>query len=145
LRVAAELVIVDVGDELPPREGGAFHAAALALADGVVVVGAATEPGEHDLVLEYRLLHELLATHNPTARRWAVLNHMPEGQMTYWSRLLRNELDLVLASQLPHDWGAASRARKRRLPLPVADRRSAASVALARVGARLAAALLAMP
>ncbi len=141
LRAAHALVVVDVGDELPPRAGGEGHLALLARADALVVVAQDTAVGRHDFTLEYRLLRDRLAALNPTAPRRAVVNHMHGAHIAAWKREVLAPVQLELLTQVPHDWDGASRARARRAPLPVVDPGSPASAPLEEAGGRLAALL----
>jgi len=56
LRLSFDLVLVDVGAALPPREFGEVHLAALRAADLVLVVGALSPLGLSDLLLQVRAL-----------------------------------------------------------------------------------------
>ncbi len=60
LRAHYDLILVDVGAALPPREFGDAHLASLRAADLVLMVGALSPLGLSDLLLQVRALAERL-------------------------------------------------------------------------------------
>lgn len=151
LRREADILVLDLGEELPSdldaaaravhgdaaapvsaaheRPGGAGHAAALWLADVVLVVARDTPQGQLDVRGEWPFLHRVLsrAPHPPAVG--AVVNELETGHFDAWARLLKDN-DLPFLGHVPHDRTAARRAWGAHAPLTYADRHSKAAKAL---------------
>jgi len=147
LRTHFDLILVDVGAALPPREFGEVHLAALRAADLILVVGALTHLGLSDLTLQTRALTERLdaAERDAGPPVWLILN---KGQ----GRLLRSgpgrvaaDTGLPVAMALPLDTRNVVAAEGARLPLTVARPRSPAALLLAGLAGRLQRALAPVP
>lgn len=137
LRRAYEWVIVDVGWALPEHECGRAHWAALAAADLVLVVAAATRLGVVDLVQQYPALATglLQLVHQPDI--WAILNRGGGTQVETWRRSIRQELCLPVYGYVPWDRAVAV-AEQRYLPVTVARPHGKAGVVLWSVAERVA-------
>ena len=160
LRRVCGVLVLDLGEELPigaagtpttaglaiggagtPADAlactpGACHAAALRLADLVVLVAADTPQGEQNLTGEYPLLHQVLAGAVSMPAVLTVVNHMATPHFTHWRSLLRAQ-GLTLDGHVPHDWTALRKtwAARPRRPLPLADPHSIAADALSQFSA----------
>src|SRR5207244_5108154 len=127
LRLAFDLVVVDVGWALPDHEHGRGHLAALRAADLVLVVVAATRLGVSDLLLQYPVLTEHLGAsddNGPTV--WCVLNNGNGTHMESQRRRITDETGLRVVGYVPHDCAAVMWAHEHSLPLTVARRNSPA-------------------
>ncbi len=150
LRQHYDLVLVDVGAALPPREFGQVHLAALRAADLVLVVGALTTLGLSDLLLQTRLLVERLDPTGPYAPgdgppAWCVLNKGRGSLMRHGAGRVTAETGLPVAVTLPLDTRNVVAAEEARLPLTVARPRSPAGQVIVGLSVRLWRALAALP
>jgi hypothetical protein len=94
-------------------------------------VASATRLGISDLLLQYPVLAERLCAsdgHGPAT--WCVLNNGNGAHMELQRRRVRDETGLWVASYVPHDCAAVTRAHERCLPLTVARRNSPAAKVL---------------
>jgi len=118
---------------LPPsvheRPGGPGHAAALWLADVVVVVARDTPQGQLDLRGEYPLLHRVLSRAPRPPSVGVVVNELATGHIDRWAELLRKE-GLPFWGHVPRDEIAARRSWSSGAPLAFADPHSKAAKAL---------------
>jgi MinD-like ATPase involved in chromosome partitioning or flagellar assembly len=138
LRLAFDLVVVDIGWTLPEHEHGRSHLAALQAAALVLVVAAATRLGVSDLLLQYPMLAERLCAsdgNGPTV--WCVLNNGNGAHMESQRRRITDETGLWVVSYVPHDCAAVTRAHERCLPLTVARRNSPAAKVLWNLAERI--------
>jgi len=163
LRAYADLVLVDVGAALPPREFGDVHRAALRAADLILVVGALTEVGLPDLLLQARPLVELLdpqeARTSQGARAgdddagsldvgpsaWCVLNKGHGRLLRHGPGRVAAETGLPVVATLPLDTRNVVAAEEARLPLTVARPRSPVANIVAGLAVRLERALVTAP
>jgi MinD-like ATPase involved in chromosome partitioning or flagellar assembly len=151
LRRETDILVLDLGEELPSdleaatravrgeaavpvptaheRAGGVGHAAALWLADVVLVVARDTPQGKLDLRGEYPLLHRVLSRAPRPPAVGAVVNELETGHFDAWSRLLKDQ-GLPFLGHVPHDRTAVARAWSAHAPLTYADRHSKAAKAL---------------
>ncbi len=146
LRAHYDLILVDVGAALPPRECGDAHLAALRAADLVLVVGALTPLGLSDLLLQVRLLAERLDLHglDPDSAGppvWCVLNKGRGSLLRHGPTRVTAEAGLPVAATIPLDVRNALAAEEARLPLTTARPRSPAALVVARLAAGLQRAL----
>ena len=147
LRRAFDLVVVDVGAALPPREYGDIHLAALKAADLVLVLGALTPLGLSDLLLQARVFIERLdpaglsldggnlAGAGPQA--WCVLNKGQGRLLRHGPERVSAETGLPVVSILPYDPRNVLAAEDARLPLTVARPRSPSARVVSRLSVRL--------
>jgi len=157
LRTYGDLVLVDVGAALPPREFGDVHRAALRAADLILVVGALTEVGLPDLLLQARPLVELLdprgsgadddgaepAGTGPAA--WCVLNKGHGRLLRHGPGRVVAETGLPVVATLPLDTRNVVAAEEARLPLTVARPHGPAASVVAGLAVRLGRALATAP
>jgi len=155
LRAHYDLVVVDVGAALPPREFGDVHLAALRAADLILVVGALTHLGLSDLTLQTRALVERLyrqgcdddarglAVGRPPA--WCVLNKGHGRLLRSGAGRIAAETGLSVVMSLPLDTRNVMAAEEARLPLTVARPRSPAAELIAGLAVRVQRALVDMP
>ncbi len=157
LRAHADLVLVDVGAALPPREFGDVHLAALRAADLILVVGALTEVGLPDLLLQARPLVELLDLSGlgvcdngmgpprtgPSA--WCVLNKGHGRLLRHGPRRVTAETGLPVAATLPLDTRNVAAAEEAHLPLTVARPGGPTASVVAGLAVRLGRALASAP
>jgi MinD-like ATPase involved in chromosome partitioning or flagellar assembly len=146
LRASYDLVLVDVGAALPPREFGNAHLAALRAADLVLVVGALTALGLSDLLLQTRVLAERLDPRGlgsdaagPPA--WCVLNKGHGGLLRHGPGRVTAETGLPVAVTLPLDTRNVVAAEEARQPLTVARPHSPAAALIMGLAVRLQRAL----
>jgi MinD-like ATPase involved in chromosome partitioning or flagellar assembly len=137
LRLAFDLVVVDVGWSLPPYGHGRGHLAALGAADLVVAVAAATHLGTADLLLQYPPLATHLAASGGNTAVCCVLNRGHGSGLESMRRSITQELGLRVVSYVPHDCRALATAEEKRLPLTIARRDSPAAAALWAVAERV--------
>lgn len=150
LRAHHDLVLVDVGAALPPREFGDAHLAALRGADLVLVVGTLSALGMSDLTLQSRVLVERLDPSTPTLDgagppAWCVLNKARGRLMRHGPARVTAETGLPVAAILPFDPRNVAAAEDARLPLTVARPGSPAAQLIAGLAVRVQRALLEMP
>lgn len=150
LRRHYDLVLVDVGAALPPREFGEVHLAALRAADLVLVVGALSALGLSDLLLQTRLLAERLDPAGPYTPgggppAWCVLNKGRGSLLRHGAGRVTAETSLPVVVTLPLDTRNVVAAEEARLPLTVARPRSPASQLVSGLSVRLWRALAALP
>ncbi len=157
LRAYADLVLVDVGAALPPREFGDVHRAALRAADLILVVGALTEVGLPDLLLQTRPLVELFGPQGVGAgddgaepwgtgpSAWCVLNKGHGRLLRHGPGRVVAETGLPVVATLPLDTRNVVAAEEARLPLTVARPRSPAASVVAGLAIRLERALATAP
>ncbi len=155
LRAHSDLVLVDVGAALPPREFGDVHLAALRAADLILVVGALTEVGLPDLLLQARPLIEVLDPRGlcpggggmmgsgPPA--WLVLNKGHGRLLRHGPGRVTAETGLPVAATLPLDARNVAAAEEAHLPLTVARPGGPAASVIAGLAVRLGRALSRMP
>lgn len=153
LRAHFDVVVVDVGAALPPREFGDVHLAALRAADLALAVGALTHLGLSDLTLQTRALVERLDGHERDR------SPVGEGDLPIWcvlnkghGRLLRSgpgrvtaETGLPVAITLPLDTRNVVIAEEACLPLTVTRPRSPAAELIWGLAVRLQRALVQAP
>lgn len=139
LRLAYAWVIVDVGWALPDHEFGQAHWAALAAADLVLVVAAATRLGIADLLQQYPALATSLLTLESPPDIWAILNRGGGAgtQVETWRHRIRQELCLPVHGYVPRD-NSVALAERLYLPLTLARPRSKAGTVLWSVAERVA-------
>lgn len=147
LRAHFDLVLVDVGAALPPREFGDVHLAALQVADLVLVVGALTGLGLSDLLLQTRMLAERLdplwlsadGARSPGAGppAWCVLNKGRGRLLRHGSGRVTAETGLYVAATLPLDTRNVVAAEEAHLPLTIARPRSPAATLITGLAVRL--------
>jgi len=138
LRLSFDLVLVDVGDALPPREFGDVHLAALHAADLILVVGALTHLGLSDLTLQTRALAERLDAVGRDADlpTWCVLNKGHGRLLRSGGERIAAETGLSVVMSLPLDTRNVVAAEEARLPLTVARPRSPAAALIAGLAVR---------
>jgi len=151
LRAHYDLVLVDVGAALPPREFGDVHLAALRAADLVLVIGALTHTGLSDLILQARVLAERLDMQGFDAGTgastgvgppvWCVLNKGHGSLLRGGPARIAIETGLRVAVALPLDTRNVVAAEEARLPLTLARPRSPAAQLIAGLAVRLRRAL----
>lgn len=158
LRRECDILVLDLGEELPhdleaaaravrapvtpvarpapppplsayERSGGAGHAAALWLADVVVVVARDTPQGRVDLRGEYPLLHRVLSRASRPPLVGVAVNHLATGHIDGWAQALKKE-GLPFWGHVPYDGVAVGRSWGRSAPLTFADPHSKAAKAL---------------
>ncbi len=137
LRAHYDLVLVDVGTALPPREFGDVHLAALRAADLVLAVGALTHTGLSDLTLQARVLAERLdmrgvdagtgASAGAGSPVWCVLNKGHGSVLRSGPARIATGTGLPVTMALPLDTRNVVAAEEARLPLTVARPRSPAA------------------
>jgi len=147
LRLSFDLVLVDVGAALPPREFGDAHLAALHAADLVLVVGALSPLGLSDLLLQIRALAERLDLRefSPADRRapgsdppvWCVLNKGRGSLLRHGPARVTADTGVPVAATIPLDARNVLAAEEARLPLTVARPRSPAASVITRLATRL--------
>lgn len=145
LRLSFDLVLVDVGAALPPREFGDAHLAALRAADLVLVVGALSPLGLSDLLLQVRALAERLDLRglSPADRGasgvgpplWCALNKGRGSLLRHGPARVTAETGLPVAATIPLDVRNVLAAEETHLPLTVARPRSPAAIVVARLAA----------
>ncbi len=145
LRAHYDLVLVDVGAALPPREFGDVHLAALRAADLVLVVGALSPLGLSDLLVQIRTLAERLDLRglNPADRGvsgvgspvWCALNKGRGSLLRHGQARVTAETGVLVAATIPLDARNVLVAEEARLPLTVARPRSPAALVVARLAA----------
>jgi len=155
LRAHYDLVLVDVGTALPPREFGDLHLAALRAADLVLAVGALTHTGLSDLTLQARVLAERLdmqgfdagtgASAGTDSPVWCVLNKGHGSLLRGGPTRIATETGLPVTMALPLDTRNVVAAEEARLPLTVARPRSPAAQLIAGLAVRLRRALADRP
>jgi len=147
LRRSFDLVLVDVGAALPPREFGGVHLAALRAADLILVVGALTHLGISDLTLQTRALAERLdaAGRDAGLPVWLVLNKGRGSLLRSGPGRVATDTGLPVAMALPLDTRNVVAAEEARLPLTVARPRSPAAQLLGGLAVRLQRALAPVP
>jgi len=155
LRAHYDLILVDVGAALPPREFGDVHLAALRAADLVLVVGALSPLGLSDLLLQIRTLAERLDLRglSPADRGasgvgpplWCVLNKGRGSLLRHGPTRVTSDTGLPVAATIPLDARNVLAAEEARLPLTVARPRSPAASVVARLATRLQRALAQAP
>jgi MinD-like ATPase involved in chromosome partitioning or flagellar assembly len=154
LRAHYDLVLVDVGAALPPREFGDVHLAALRAADLILVVGALTHLGLSDLTLQTRALVERLYRQGCDDARglsgahpqvWCVLNKGHGRLLRSGAGRIAAETGLSVVMSLPLDTRNVMAAEEARLPLTVARPRSPAAELIAGLAVRVRRALADMP
>lgn len=157
LRASADLVLVDVGAALPPREFGDVHRAALRASDLILVVGALTEVGLPDLLLQTRPFVELVdppgagagdegvepSGTGPSA--WCVLNKGHGRLLRHGPGRVAAETGLPVVATLPLDTRNVVAAEEAHLPLTVARPRSPAASVVVGLAVRLERALATAP
>lgn len=147
LRLSFDLVLVDVGAALPPREFGDAHLAALHAADLVLVVGALSPLGLSDLLLQVRALAERLNLRefSPADRRapgsdppvWCVLNKGRGSLLRHGPARVTADTGVPVAATIPLDARNVLAAEEARLPLTVARPRSPAASVITRLAAQV--------
>jgi len=147
LRAHYDLILVDVGAALPPREFGDAHLTALRAADLVLVVGALSPLGLSDLLLQVRTLAERLDLRgfSPADRGasgvgpplWCVLNKGRGSLLRHGPTRVTADTGLHVAATIPLDARNVLAAEEARLPLTVARPRSPAASMVARLATRL--------
>jgi len=157
LRAYADLILVDVGAALPPREFGDVHRAALRAADLILVVGALTEVGLPDLLLQARPLVELFGPQGDGAgddgaepwgtgpSAWCVLNKGHGRLLRHGPGRVAAETGLPVVATVPLDTRNVVAAEEARLPLTVARPRSPAASVVVGLAVRLERALATAP
>lgn len=158
LRMHFDLILVDVGAALPPREFGDVHLAALRAADLILVVGALTPLGLSDMLLQIPVLAERLGLRglDPLHRRASeidgngplvscVLNKGRGSLLRHGPVRVTAETGLPVAATIPLDARNVLAAEEARLPLTVARPRSPAAIVVVRLAARAQRALAQLP
>lgn len=150
LRTHYDLILVDVGAALPPREFGDVHQAALRAADLVLAIGALTHLGLSDLLLQVRALAERLdlqglgpAGGEPLV--WCVLNKGRGRLLRTGPARITAEVALPVAATIPLDVRNVASSEDAHLPLTVARPHSPAATIVMRLAARLQRALAEVP
>lgn len=155
LRAHYDLILVDVGAVLPPREFGDVHLASLRAADLILVVGALTHLGLSDLLVQVRTLAERLDLHEfgsadkgvlgagPAV--WCVLNKGRGRLLRTGSARVTAETGLPVAATIPLDARNVILSEEARLPLTVARPRSPSASIVTSFAARLQRALAQKP